>query len=505
MALSPGRSLDDVARADLLEAQSDELTLINRHRDAITAREQALKIHVGLGDRMRQGINQRWLARLHWFDAGGQGAMSMQWARRAIDTLRSLPPSRELALAYSTMSHLCLVREDMAGAHAWGLGAVELAESVDDAEAMSHALNNVACAILRQRDDALAWDRLQRSLDIALEHGLSADAARAYNNLFILNVVHHDFEAGLRWATQGIQFCEDQGLDVYTVRIGIRRAFARIVMGEWAQAATELRHIAQRHAPSPMEAATHAFVASLLALRQGEADAERRLIDSVADMHRHDVEIWFITTAATLAEAAWLRGDDEALETAARSGLNRMIMIGDRWRAGELAAWLKRAGRSFELHALPDLPAPYAHEIAGRWSKAADAWKALGCPYNRALALTAGDDEALTEALGIFDTLGALPAAARLRQMLRERGVRGVPRGPLPRTREDPLNLTARERQIYELLRQGASNAMIAATLHRSERTVEHHVSTLLRKLGSRSRVELLARFPPSSGTASGP
>lgn len=45
----------------------------------------------------------------------------------------------------------------------------------------------------------------------------------------------------------------------------------------------------------------------------------------------------------------------------------------------------------------------------------------------------------------------------------------------------------------------GGSNAAIAAQLHRSERTVEHHVSARLRKLGLRSRVELLTRHPPST------
>jgi DNA-binding NarL/FixJ family response regulator len=56
------------------------------------------------------------------------------------------------------------------------------------------------------------------------------------------------------------------------------------------------------------------------------------------------------------------------------------------------------------------------------------------------------------------------------------------------------LGLTARQREVYELLTQGLSNAAIAAKLHRSERTIENHVADLFGKLNVRSRSELIAR-----------
>lgn len=488
---------DHGARPARLEAVADALTLVNRHADAIDARRAALALLEARGDALGAGRNLRELARLHWFHEGGQGP-ALALARQAILRLRMLGPTTELALGFATLSHLCLVRDDLDGAIAWGLRAVELAEQVDDVRALCHAMNNVACAILRQRDDALAWERLARSLAIAREQRLGFETARACNNLFILCVVHRRLPQALDWARQGLECCDAQGLEVFAVRILIRRAFAHMVRGAWDDARADLREVQARHVPSPMEAATQAFVAGLLARRAGDAGARAQLDDALVLMQRHRVEIWFISTEAAGTEAAWLDGDLPRLERVARQGLAAMLRAEHPWRAAELAAWLARAGLDVPAAARQGLPGPHALEIDGRWAEAAEDWRSRGCPYDQALALSGGDDAARAQALAIFERLGARAAAARIREMLRQRGVRGLPSGPQPRTRDDPLHLTRREREVFELVREGASNAAIAGRLHRSERTVEHHVSALLQKLGARNRVELLTRHPPA-------
>ena len=70
------------------------------------------------------------------------------------------------------------------------------------------------------------------------------------------------------------------------------------------------------------------------------------------------------------------------------------------------------------------------------------------------------------------------------------RGVRGVPRGPRTRTRENPAGLTGRELEVLALLAEGLRNAQIAERLVVSEKTVDHHVSAILRKLDVRTRGE---------------
>ena len=215
-------------------------------------------------------------------------------------------------------------------------------------------------------------------------------------------------------------------------------------------------------------------------------------------MQRLGVRIWFTSTAAACAESAWQSGDAAALRAAVAPALEQALAIGDRWRAGELVAWLVRAGCDATRVPAAQLAGPYALEAALRVRDAAEAWARLGCPYEQALALTGGDEADLREALQCFERLGAAPAAEATRRRMRALGVRGVQRGPQPRTRVDPLGLTAREREVFEQLRRGHSNAAIAARLHRSERTVEHHVAAVLAKLGLNSRVALIAAFGPA-------
>jgi DNA-binding NarL/FixJ family response regulator len=70
---------------------------------------------------------------------------------------------------------------------------------------------------------------------------------------------------------------------------------------------------------------------------------------------------------------------------------------------------------------------------------------------------------------------------------------RRIPRGPRETTRRNPAGLTVREAQVLELLSQGYTNARIARVLYRSQKTVDHHVSAILSKLGVNSRAQAVA------------
>jgi DNA-binding NarL/FixJ family response regulator len=77
---------------------------------------------------------------------------------------------------------------------------------------------------------------------------------------------------------------------------------------------------------------------------------------------------------------------------------------------------------------------------------------------------------------------------------LRELGVRAWRRGPTERTTDGLADLSQRERDVAGLVAGGATNVEVAASLAISPRTVEHHISNILAKLGARNRTELAAR-----------
>jgi DNA-binding NarL/FixJ family response regulator len=85
---------------------------------------------------------------------------------------------------------------------------------------------------------------------------------------------------------------------------------------------------------------------------------------------------------------------------------------------------------------------------------------------------------------------------------MKELGMTSIPRGPRAATRAAPAGLTAREQEVLALLSQGLPDREISRRLFISERTVHHHVSSVLSKIGVSSRTAA-AREAARLGVAS--
>jgi DNA-binding CsgD family transcriptional regulator len=292
-----------------------------------------------------------------------------------------------------------------------------------------------------------------------------------------------------RYVQEGLTYCVDHDLDTFGLYLQSFNAFLQLCRGGWEEARQTALSIVGRPNSAPRPKMIALSVLGRVRARRGDPGVFEAL-DEALEIAESTGELQHLSRVrAARAEAAWLAGDLDRTAAEAEAAINLAAERKGLGFWGELAYWRWRAGRD----QLPPAGGPEAFrlEMLGRWAEAAQLWRQLGCPYEAAYALTEGDDpDALLRALLEFDRLGARPAAAATAGRLRALGVKGVPRGPRASTRAHPASLTEREAEVLRLLTDGLRNAEIASRLYLSPKTVSHHVSAILAKLGVRSRTE---------------
>jgi DNA-binding CsgD family transcriptional regulator/tetratricopeptide (TPR) repeat protein len=478
-------------RADLLARRVDECWLTDQFDAAIEAQEELLSCRRQLGDRLGEGGALWMLSRLQFFVGRVRDGEALAMA--AIELLEQLPPGHELAMAYGNVSQRRMVEEDLEGARTWATRALELARRLDDIEAIVYALTNLGAAELqRGSDDGRV--RLEEALALAQRHGLEDYAGRVFPSTIISALGTRRFDLADVHLALGLEYCRERGLDTWRLYLFACRARLELQRGRWDEAADSAALVLRDPRSATFARGLALTTLGLVRVRRGDPEQSTPLSEEQAIAQPTQELARIGPVAAARAEAAWLVGDYATVEQETDAALSLALKRQSSWLVGELSYWRWLAG----VH--DDVPrraaaGPYALSIAGKWTAAAEQWREIGCPYEAALALADADDEAaLRQAHDELVALGARPAAAIVARRLRERGVRGVPRGPRPETRENPAGLTPRELEVLALLAEGLRNAQIAQHLVVSVKTVDHHVSGVLRKLNVRSRGEASAK-----------
>ena len=487
-ALKHASALTACARAHLLEAHARQCDLTNQVARATQSATQALGLFESLGDAAAEARVRLLLAMQHW--KAGQKALADVEVDCAVSLLESQPPSRDLAMAYSMRSRQAMTSGQSREALELGRRALELAERFGDQAVRAHALNNIGAARVKGGDvGGLA--QLEESLAVALEHRLQDHAGRAYANLVNTAVRFHMPEVARRYIPEGLEYCDTHEVQDCLSYMRADVAHFELDRGNWDEAARQASELIEHHQLAVAQRVPALIVLALVRARRGDPGVDP-LLEEAARLAGPTGELQRIgRVAAMRAEVAWYRGDLAALAAEVALGLEAANGRQGRWVIGELAYWGSRANTALRVE--QEIAPPYALMIRGEWEAAAAAWAHAGMPYEQALALADGPEEAQRQALAILEQLGAGPLAAIVRQRLRARGARAIPRGPRASTRENPMGLTTREVQVLTLLVRGQTNSELAHRLHVSARTVEHHVSSILEKLQVHSRTEAVA------------
>ena len=484
-ALTFASGLAPRERAELLQRRAHECYLTAEFEDAVEAQREALACLRRDGDRIAEGDALRVLSRLLLF--AGRTDEAEPLILEAVELLEREPPGHELAMAYGNVSQRRMVVDDLEGAVSWGARALELADRLDDAEVRIYALTNIGSAELQAGREARE-DTLERARQLALADDREEHAARASMLLVFGCVRHRAYARALTHLATGLAYCDERGLDTWRLYLLAGRAQLELEQGRWSEAAASAALVLGDRRTVTVARGWALSTLGCLRARRGEPGSQELFEEAHALVHASGELMRIAPLAVARADAALLAGEAAAVGPLTQAAFALALEHRVPTILSELASWRREAGLHDELP-LELLTGPYGLALAGDRTGAASAWAGLGCPYEEALALAGSEDEhALRRAAEQLERLGARPAAEMVLRRLRMRGVRVAARRRGPRSGANPAGLTRRELEVVALVAEGLHNTEIAARLFLSERTVGHHVSSILRKLGVRTR-----------------
>lgn len=474
--------LSDVERVDLLQRRADECFVTDQYDEGIGDLKDAVSISHAMGDVLREGDSQRQLSNFLW--CPGRVAECRRAAQEAVRLLSTLPPGRELARAHDNLAFVNWMDSRIPQAIEIGERAIQLAEACGDVRTALEA----SCRVAQLRGDRAKLLEL-------LPGALQAETPDVYAAIATLAFDQVRLGEALEFTKKGLDYCSLRGLELGRLYELARLARIELAMGAWTEAVEAALAVIRIPRTSTTPRIQSLVVLGTVRARRGDP-GHREALDEATSLAEPTGELFRLApVAAARGEVAWLESDQEAVDLATRDSLALAVERDASWEMGELAVLRMRAGLDPAVPAGAKVFRAHALQLAGDSNGAAKLWRELGRPYEAALAeLDKGDVESLSRAFDELQRLGARATAGVVARRMRERGVRRIPRGPRSSTTQNPGNLTEREVEVLHLVAQGLRNAQIAARLSLSEKTIDHHVSAILSKLGVRSRAEAVAQ-----------
>ncbi|HET8672864.1 MAG TPA: AAA family ATPase [Thermoleophilaceae bacterium] len=480
-ALRLGAGLEPAERFHLLVQRARAMNFVDtRLEEALAPAEEAIALAQEMRDPAREGRALMTLAYPLW--SLDRVAEARAAALRAVELLEHTDDVEGLARAQSTLIRMEATAFDPERAIELGARALELADEAGLEETRIDLAISLALA-RGHRGQGEALDALAEALGAARTAALPIQMIRTYVNLVYIGVALRRHGLVDEITPEALAFCDEYGSTIPRNAMELYRARGLIDRGHFGDALAFVTRTDLDWAAEKLHARA---IAALLRARLGDPEDPDVLEEAWKGMRGVPEGSRHVALRVMLVEAAWLKGDQAAAVAQLREARDSPAAHRFARSAGDLAAWAARLGLEFPAPA--NAPEAVLLEVEGDWRGAIRAWKQLEAPYDAALAALRGGDRAAADALAELKRLGAAGAA---RAFTRERMALGAraPRGPRRSTLANPAGLTRREQEVLDVLATGATNPAIAAALHLSERTVAHHVSAVLGKLGAPTRL----------------
>lgn len=480
------------AEAELLELLADECYLTDRLPDAIAARRRALQLRQKSGAWEAASGNHHALAvyeshNTNLSAAEHHAAQSVS----VLEATRAQGGSVESALlgqALTTQAYFAVLGGDLQRA------ATLVYQAAESAAVVGEPALNARVALIEGYRGVLAGDeaareRMLSSIRSAADLFEDEVYSQAATSLAFLDIEQRRFDRAAEVLEAGLALTEEREIALGRSWLVGMRSRLRLLVGNWDDALADTSAVLD--GPStPLARMLPLVVRAVIALRRDGARLDG--IDHAWQALSPFGEHLRCFTATAIAERAWLTGIPDDRLDACRALLDSSRVPGLPMAAGELALWLRNLDPSFDTDR--DV-GPTRLALDGSFESAADEFNRLAMPYEAALCLVqSGDADLIRRGLDGLDRLGAAAVAAKVRRDLRAGGMTVVPARRTTTTLHNPAGLTTRQTEVLRLMHLGLTYAEVAARLQLSVKTVEHHVSAVISKLGAANRRDAVRR-----------
>ena len=483
--------LDVESQIDLLGRRGRECAICDQHDESIDAHLAQIELLRGTGRDLE--IVDALLAVDYSYYTIGDNSHGTSFVDDAFAILDESEPTPQLARALATRAAHFFRASRNEESIPWFQRAIEVARVVDEQAIIARATGSLGVVRFLLGDHDGGRRDAEEALSLALAHDQTEMASRLYQTVGWVYFADRQYDQSIEYFSDGVRYSDEHDLNGDLLCGLATTVSIKLHMGRWDEAVAESEELLYVRNTGRASRIDPLAVLALVGARRGDRDDVWLILDEMRDWIAKSQTLDYQgSVAVARGEVHLLEGDVDAVNDLVRPWYDEAVRLQEPDWMAELSLLLMRAGRLHEPP--PGLREPEVWSMTGEHRRAADYWREVGAPYHAAWALLDSDEEIdIREARTLFEQLRATVLVARCDDKLRAIGAR-VPRGARASTRSNVGGLTDREVEVLDLLEEGLRNAEIAARLHLSEKTVGHHVSAILGKLGAASRTEAVRK-----------